>query len=261
MIAKRLGKWITDRNSCSMRARNDRALTHDALRRDPFLGAPISRLALSEASGGANREIGAPGRRCPRGELRRTKVRYRAEFAFAFLPVSARKNHGGRGQARMSGARPHAGARLWARAHAREFAKISTLGCPLCPPESSIATDGRRSLWHAAILMRLPRREAASFLCDIHPLMSSWFRTAPPARHPGFLIPTKLNPNLAPPGRCRHSTGPATPLGTRRKKCLKPSNYYSRVPTPSSSHFFQFLGDLGFRLRRGRILGAAPVGP
>src|SRR5262245_41410933 len=46
---------------------------------------------------------------------------------------------------------------------------------------------------------QLPRGEAAHFFCDIHSLMSSWFETAPPVRHPGFLIPTNLNSGLVSP--------------------------------------------------------------
>src|SRR5262249_19931468 len=126
------------------------------------------------------------------------------------------------------------------RANGREFAKISTLGCPLCPPERSIATDGRRSLWHAAIFMRLPRREAASFLCDIHPLMSSWFRTAPPVSHPGVLIPTNLNSALVPPADV--DTPPDRPhrLAPVGRSALNRPTIILVSPRPAVLIFFNF---------------------
>src|SRR4051812_22512550 len=103
-----------------------------------------------------------------------------------------------------------------------------------------LAGYGRRTTWHAAFWVQLPRGEAAHWFCDIHSLKDSAAVMLQPGRHSG-LLHEEPNRALAPPDRCFHR---ASTVGTARAPVGKvhPISFSASLlswPGSKSSHFFK----------------------
>src|SRR5262249_6343868 len=101
--------------------------------------------------------------------------------------------------------------------------------------ETSLTVYGSRTCWPAAPWCATSTRGSRPlFLRDpfLHEFM---VRNRPAGPTPRLPDPDEFELRSGVPGRWRHSTEPATPLSTRRKKCLKPSIPYYRAADPTSS--------------------------